>query len=136
MSKKPDVNAALLQSLKPKKTVVAESSPNNVQAEGEETTPSQSPKKKVASTKPRAPSKPVTARGTVLRQNVTLFEKDVEIIDRITDCLAKRGIRRVALSACIRIALRLTSEDPSKIIQTFEEIREEDGRTKEGKARS
>lgn len=59
--------------------------------------------------------------------SVTLYQKDLDILDDIRNYLRQKGIRNLSDSEGLRLACRTVSLD-DRLVKTYEAMRMEDGR--------
>jgi hypothetical protein len=59
--------------------------------------------------------------------SITLYQKDLDILDDIRDYLRQKGIRNLSDSEALRLACRTVSFD-DRLVKTYEAMRMEDGR--------
>jgi len=68
-------------------------------------------------------------RPSIYKQSISLYPADIDRIDQIKAYLLKRGIRNLADSEAIRLAVRLV-EIGDGLVSTYEGMRDEDRRRK------
>ena len=74
-------------------------------------------------------SRPTAAPGINPSQkcSITLYQKDLDILDGIRDYLRQKGVRNLSDSEALRLACRTVSFD-DRLVKTYEAMRMEDGR--------
>jgi hypothetical protein len=61
------------------------------------------------------------------KRSITLYQKDLNILDEIRNYLRQRGIRNLSDSEGLRLACRTVSLDDG-LLKTYEAMKLEDGR--------
>ena len=61
--------------------------------------------------------------------SITLYQKDLNILDEIRDYLRQKGVRNLSDSEGLRLACRTVSLD-NRLVNTYERMKLEDGRRK------
>lgn len=76
-----------------------------------------------------AEEQPAT-RPMALKLSVSLYEKDVETLDKIREYLRGYGVRKLTDSEAIRIAIRATTPE-ARLIEIHEQLKTDDRRRKQ-----
>ncbi|HEY5742132.1 MAG TPA: hypothetical protein VIS99_06285 [Terrimicrobiaceae bacterium] len=95
-------------------------------------------KKKSDSLKQRFPKSPkslgnrseVTEITASQKCSITLYQRDLDILDKIREYLRQKGIRNLSDSEALRLACRTVSVD-DRLIETYEVMKLDDGRRRQ-----
>jgi hypothetical protein len=65
------------------------------------------------------------------KRSITLYQKDLNILDEIRNYLRQRGVRNLSDSEGLRLACRTVSLD-DRLLKAYEAMKLEDGRRRRG----
>ena len=61
------------------------------------------------------------------KRSITLYQKDLDILDGLREYLRKKGVRNLSDSEGLRLACRTVTFD-ERVLKTYDSMRLEDGR--------
>jgi hypothetical protein len=61
------------------------------------------------------------------KRSITLYQRDLDILDKIREYLRQKGVRNLSDSEGLRLACRTLSFD-DRLLRTYESMKMEDGR--------